>query len=84
MLDSLAADQRRMDPRQLQNPDVAQQSNAHQDTANPETTVELTDQAATVLQGPQTLEQPSVGSAPHGLPISASMAHVEVPSEESS
>jgi hypothetical protein len=49
MLDSLAAEQRRMEPRQLQKPDISQQSNAHQDTVNPETTVEPTDQAATVL-----------------------------------
>ena len=83
MLDSLAADQRRMDPRQLQKSDVAQQSNTHQDTVNPETTAEPTDQAATVLQGPQTLERPSVGSAPQGLPRSAAMANFEVPSEES-
>jgi hypothetical protein len=82
MLDSLAADQRRMDPRQLQRPDVAQRSNTHEDAANPESAVEPTDQAATVSQGPQTLEQP--GSPPQGSPKSAAMAHVEVPSEKGS
>jgi hypothetical protein len=82
MLDSLAADQKRMDPRQLQKPDIAQQSYTHQDAAKPESTVEPTDQVATVSQGPQTLEQP--GSPPQGSPKSAATAHVEVPSEQGS
>jgi hypothetical protein len=82
MLESLAADQRRMDPRQLQKPDHAQQSNTQEDAANPESTVEPTDQAATVSQEPQ--NQPIMGSLPHGSPRSTAMAYVEVPSEESS
>ena len=86
VLESLAADQRRMDPRQLQKPDHAQQSNAHHDATttlpDAEPTVEPTDQAATVSQGPQ--NQPIMGSLPHGSPRSSAMAYVEVPSEESS
>ena len=66
MLDSLAVDQRRMDPRQLQKPDDAQQSNVHHDTTTTppdvEPTVETTDQSTTILEGPQAPDQPADGT----------------------
>lgn len=77
MLDSLAADQRRMDPRQLQKTDHAQQDNAHHDAAttlpDAEHTVDPTDQSSAVSQELQAPEQPIMGSPPRNSSKSAAM-----------
>jgi hypothetical protein len=82
MLDSLAEDQRRMDSRQLQKPDHAQQSSANHDAPatlpDAEPTVEPTDQSTTVLQGSQAPEQPIMGSPPRNSSKSAAMACDEI------
>jgi hypothetical protein len=86
MLDSLAEDQRRMDPRQIQKPDNSQHSNARHDAlttlSDAEPTVKLTDQSTTILQGPQAPEQPIMGSPPRSLSKFAAMACDGIPSEE--
>ena len=86
LLDSLAAEQQRDNPRQLQKP-LEQSSTRHDAIATltySEPAVELADQPTPILQRPQAIELPIRGSPSHGSPKSAAMADTQTTSDEAS